>query len=164
MDFIYRYATPDGFDDLLVLSDGAALTGLCFEGSRRLGSVLPVADYGNDAPPVIQSTFRWLDVYFTGRQPDFTPVYRMCGATSFRKRVLDMVAAIPFGQTMSYGELSKCLKINSAQAVGGAVGWNPISIVVPCHRVVGANGNLVGYGGGVGNKVALLRLEGSGLW
>ena len=86
----------------------------------------------------------------------------MEGLTPFRKAVLTAVCDIPFGQTLTYGEIAKRLKTNSAQAVGGAVGWNPICIVVPCLRVVGANGNLVGYGVGMNNKIALLRLEGLG--
>ena len=85
----------------------------------------------------------------------------MEGLTSFRKAVLNIVCEIPFGQTMTYGEIAKLLNIHSAQAVGGAVGWNPICLIVPCHRVIGANGNLTGYGGGMHNKIALLKLEGS---
>ena len=81
--------------------------------------------------------------------------------TPFRKAVLDIVREILFGKTMTYGEIAKRLKINSAQAVGGAVGWNPICLIVPCHRVMGANGNLTGYGGGIHNKIALLKLEGN---
>ena len=81
--------------------------------------------------------------------------------TPFRKAVLDIVSEIPFGQTLTYGEIAKRLKTNSAQAVGGAVGWNPICLIVPCHRVMGANGKLTGYGGGLPNKIALLKLEGS---
>ena len=80
--------------------------------------------------------------------------------TPFRKAVLDIVCEIPFGQILTYGEIAKRLKINSAQAVGGAVGWNPICLIVPCHRVMGANGKLTGYGGGLHNKIALLKLEG----
>ena len=164
----FRYPTPKGFDDLLMCSDGEALTGLWFEGSRNENK--PSSDVVETFPetsqtptlfPVIRDTCRWLDVYFSGRQPDFTPVYRMEGLTPFRKAVLDKVCEIPFGQTMTYGEISKRLKVNSAQAVGGAVGWNPICIIVPCHRVMGANGNLTGYSGGMHNKIALLKLEGS---
>ena len=85
----------------------------------------------------------------------------MEGLTPFRKAVLDIVSEIPFGQTMTYGDVAKRLGIKSAQAVGGAVGWNPICLIVPCHRVMGANGNLTGYGGGLHNKIALLKHEGS---
>ena len=159
----YLYPTPEGFDDLLMSTDGKALTGLWFAGSRDenkhpLGVV--ETRHGSSLPPVIHDTYRWLDFYFTGHQPDFTPAYRMEDLTPFRKVVLDIVCEIPFGHTLTYGEIAKRLKINSAQAVGGAVGWNPICLIVPCHRVMGANGNLTGYGGGMHNKIALLKLEG----
>ncbi len=85
----------------------------------------------------------------------------MDNLTPFRKRVLEMVCTITWGETMTYGEIAKRLGICSAQAVGGAVGWNPICLIVPCHRVMGANGSLTGYGGGLRNKAALLRLEGA---
>ena len=164
----FRYPTPKGFDDLLMCTDGEALTGLWFEDSRNenqyasdIVETFPETSQSPTLFPVIRDTCCWLDVYFSGRQPDFTPVYRMEGLTPFRKAVLDKVCEIPFGQTMTYGEISNRLKVNSAQAVGGAVGWNPICIIVPCHRVMGANGNLTGYGGGIRNKIALLKLEGS---
>ena len=155
----YRYPTPEGFDDLLLRSDGEALTGLWFEGSHDLSGIVETHNRA-DLPSVIYDTCRWLDIYFSGRQPDFMPTYRMEGLTPFRKAVLEAVCDIPFGQTLTYGVIAQRLKTNSAQAVGGAVGWNPICIVVPCHRVIGANGKLVGYGGGMNNKIALLRLEG----
>ena len=164
----FRYPTPEGFDDLLMCSDGEALTGLWFEGLRNenkhssgIVETFPEMSQIPTLFPIIRDTCRWLDIYFSGRQPDFTPAYHMEGLTPFRKAVLDTVREIPFGQTMTYGEIAKRLKINSAQAVGGAVGWNPICLIVPCHRVMGANGNLTGYGGGIPNKIALLKLEGS---
>ena len=159
----FRYPTPEGFDDLLMCSDGEVLTGLWFAGSHdeNKHSSGIVETWRTASLPVIRDTCRWLDMYFSGRQPDFTPVYCMEGLTPFRKAVLDKVCEIPFGQTVTYGRIAKVLKVNSAQAVGGAVGWNPICIIVPCHRVMGANGNLTGYGGGVHNKIALLKLEGS---
>ena len=159
---LYHYPTPEGFDDLLLRTDGEALTGLWVEGSRDLSGIVETY-HRADLPSVIQDTYHWLDIYFSGRQPDFTPTFRMDQLTPFRKAVLEAVCDIPFGQTLTYGEIAKRLKINSAQAVGGAVGWNPICIVVPCHRVMGANGKLVGYGGGMNNKIALLRLEGLAL-
>ncbi len=159
----YLYPTPEGFDDLLICTDGEVLTGLWFAGSRDenkhpLGVV--ETRRTKSLPPIIHETYHWLDLYFTGRQPDFTPAYRMEGLTPFRKTVLDIVSEIPFGHTLTYGEIAIRLKINSAQAVGGAVGWNPICLIVPCHRVMGANGKLTGYGGGLHNKIALLKLEG----
>ena len=160
---VYRYQTPEGFDNMLMCADGAVLTGLWFEGLRDENihmSNLVETRHGTSLPTIIQDTYCWLDIYFSGRQPDFTPVYRMEGLTPFRKAVLDIVCEIPFGQTMTYGNVAKRLKINSAQAVGGAVGWNPICLIVPCHRVMGANGKLTGYGGGLHNKIALLKHEG----
>lgn len=170
MKYIQRYRTPEGFDDLLMCSDGEVLTGLWFEGSRD-NSLIVETRHGTSLPAVFSETRRWLDVYFAGRQPDFVPAFRMDGLTPFRKQVSDIMLEIPFGQTLTYGEIAKRIvetfretsplpRKMSAQAVGGAVGWNPICIIVPCHRVVGANGNLTGYGGGMHNKIALLRLEG----
>ena len=122
---IFSYPTPEGFDDLLMSTDGKSLTGLWFAGSRdenkHLMGVVETR-HATSLPPVIHDTYHWLDLYFTGRQPDFTPAYRMEGLTPFRKAVLDVVCEIPFGETMTYGEIAKRLKINSAQAVGGAVG------------------------------------------
>ena len=158
----YLYPTPDGFDDLMMRTDGEVLTGLWFAGSRDENKhILGVVETQNVAslPSVIRDTNCWLDIYFSGRQPDFTPAYRMEGLTPFRKAVLERVCEIPFGQTMTYGEIAKRLNVHSAQAVGGAVGWNPICLIVPCHRVMGANGKLTGYGSGLHNKIALLRHE-----
>ena len=162
---LYRYHTPDGFDDLLIRSEGKVLTGLWFEGSHDESDTVVIQDLA-PLPPIVHDTCRWLDVYFSGRQPDFTPTFRMNGLTPFREAVLKTVCEIPFGQTMTYGEIANKIAQKqgitkmSAQAVGGAVGWNPICIIVPCHRVMGANGHLTGYGGGIHNKIALLRLEG----
>lgn len=160
---VYRYQTPEGFDNMLMCTDGEVLSGLWFEGSRDADkhiSNLVETCRGSSLPPIIRDTCQWLDIYFSGCQPDFTPAYRMQDLTPFRKAVLDVVEEIPLGQTMTYGEIAKRLKVNSAQAVGGAVGWNPICLIVPCHRVMGVNGKLTGYGGGLHNKIALLKHEG----
>ena len=160
----HHYQTPEGFDDLLLQSDGGALTGLWFEGSREADFVEPCQ--GAALPPVIADTCRWLDIYFSSRQPDFTPACRIDGLTPFRKEVSEIMCGIPYGKTLTYGEIASKIAQRhgipkmSAQAVGGAVGWNPICIIIPCHRVIGANGHLTGYGGGIHNKIALLRLEG----
>ena len=154
------YHTPDGFDDLVMCSDGDVLTGLFFEGSRD-------SSKGGSQQwlPVFGDASRWLDAYFSGRQPDFTPAFRIDGATPFRQAVLELVRAIPFGEVRTYGGLADMLASRggsgkmSAQAVGGAVGWNPLCIIIPCHRVVGRGNSLVGYGGGLHNKASLLRLE-----
>ena len=164
MLYTRHYATPPGFDGLLMASDGEVLTGLSFCGSRDESRFIGQKEEKD--LPVFQATARWLDIYFSGRQPDFTPAYRLDGLTPFRREVFGIMERIPFGQLMTYGEIAQQIAGHrgqgrmSAQAVGGAVGWNPICIIVPCHRVIGANGNLTGYGGGLHNKIALLRLEG----
>ena len=163
------YITPEGFDNLLLQSDGDFLTGLHFvktdvktfpETSQKL-SLTP------KFPQCLLETIHWLDIYFSGRQPDFTPAYKIENLTPFRREVLSILCTIKFGNLSTYGKISVQIaefwKISrmSAQAVGNAVGWNPICIIIPCHRVIGSNGNLVGYGGGIKNKEALLKLEGS---
>ena len=159
-----KYKTPHGFDDMWMNSDGEMLTGLWFEGSH--GQSKHRLDCEERDLPVFRETRRWLDIYFSGRQPDFTPRYRMDNLTPFRREVVDAMRAIPFGATTTYGDIAAALAKKhgiakmSAQAVGGAVGWNPICIIVPCHRVVGAGQSLVGYGGGIRNKAGLLSLEG----
>ena len=150
-----KYKTPHGFDGMWMNSDGEVLTGLWFKGSR--GQSKHLLDCEERDLPVFRETRRWLDIYFSGRQPDFTPRYRMDGLTPFRREVVDAMLAIPFGEIATYGDIAAALAKKhgiakmSAQAVGGAVGWNPICIIVPCHRVVGAGHSLVGYGGGIRN-------------
>ncbi|MBQ1677031.1 MAG: methylated-DNA--[Bacteroidaceae bacterium] len=161
-NYFYRYKTPEAFDDIILKSDGEVLTALLFEGSKNVA----LHDCEERDLPIFSETFRWLDIYFGGRKPDFTPRYLMENFTPFRKEVSEIMTEIPFGQTMTYGEIAAKIARRhgvakmSAQAVGGAVGWNPVCIIVPCHRVVGSNGNLTGYGGGMKNKIALLQLEG----
>jgi methylated-DNA-[protein]-cysteine S-methyltransferase len=148
---------------MMMMSDGDVLTGLHFVDSRKVSKVC--RDCVERELPVFGETRRWLDEYFCGREPGFTPPYRIDGLTLFRKDVIDAMLKIPFGETATYGDIAAAIakkrgmKKMSAQAVGGAVGWNPICIIIPCHRVVGANGALVGYGGGIKNKVALLEHE-----
>ena len=160
----FKYKTPSGFDDLWMTSDGEVLTGLGFVESRGLSKQR--FNRAERDLPVFRETRRWLDIYFSGHQPDFTPRYRMDNLTPFRREVVDAMLAIPFGGTVTYGDIAAALAKKhgiakmSAQAVGGAVGWNPICIIVPCHRVIGANRRLTGYGGGIMNKVRLLSLEG----
>lgn len=162
---IYKkyYQTPDGFSNIIMNSDGKYLTGLWFEGSRD--SSKHKIDCEEKDLPIFQETTKWLDIYFSGKEPDFIPAYKIEDLTPFRKEVIDIMNSIPFGKTLTYNDISKIIakkrgiKRMSAQAVGGAVGWNPICIIIPCHRVVGTNGSLTGYGGGIKNKVSLLTLE-----
>lgn len=161
-----RYRTPDGFDDLLLSTDGEVLTGVLFVGSsdaKKLPQRAPIPH----PIPILAQAERWLDCYFSGGIPGPLPPYRIDGLTAFRQTVTDRMLRIPYGQTVSYGEIAAELAAArgiarmSAQAVGGAVGANPLCILIPCHRVIGADGSPVGYGGGMRNKLALLRLEGS---
>lgn len=158
MTFTATYTTPAAFDNLILCSDGKVLTELQFVKDRK--SIANQTDL-----PIFRETCRWLDIYFSGCEPDFTPEFRIDNATPFRKDVLEIVWQIPFGKTLTYGDIAAQIAKNrgiekmSAQAVGGAVGWNPICIIVPCHRVLGANGSLTGYGGGLQNKIELLKLE-----
>ena len=168
MQYICGYETPVGFDDMMMSSDGEVLTGLWFEHSQdsaRHSMLVP-----NKADlPIFDRTRQWLDIYYSGHQPDFVPQYSIGEATPFRREVSDIMMSIQFGETMTYGEIAGIIADwhgiarMAAQAVGGAVGWNPICIIVPCHRVLGAAGKLTGYGGGMHNKIALLRLEGHNL-
>ena len=154
-----RYGSP--FGGITLEGSGDALTGLWFDCQRpagcswREGAWLPIFD----------GAFRWLDIYFSGKLPGFTPVLELAG-TPFQREVWSILLEIPYGRTVSYGEIAarvarqRGLRRMSAQAVGGAVGRNPVSLIVPCHRVIGADGNLVGYAGGLGLKSSLLHLEG----
>lgn len=160
----WKYKTPEQFSDMLMNSDGEYLTGLWFENSRDTSK--HEIECEEKMLPIFQKTCDWLEIYFSGKNPAFTPVYKIRNITHFRKDVIDIMNTIPFGETLTYGEIAgriarkREIKRMSAQAVGGAVGWNPICIIIPCHRVVGTNGSLTGYGGGIKNKLSLLTLEG----
>lgn len=157
MDYFSTVETPLG--PVLLASDGQALTGLWFLGQRHEGSGLSPETEERDLP-VFDETRRWLALYFAGREPDIAPPLAPRG-TDFQKRVWALLRQIPRGQTCSYGELARRLGCASARAVGQAVGRNPISLLIPCHRVLGAGGRLTGYAGGLWRKEALLRLEGA---
>lgn len=157
------YKTPNSFSNIIMNSDGENLTGLWFEDSRDSSN--HIADCEEKNLEIFKETSKWLDLYFSGKIPDFTPKYKIENLTPFRQEVIGIMNTIPYGKTVTYNDISKIisqkrgLKRMSSQAVGGAVGWNPICIIIPCHRVVGSNGSLTGYSGGIKNKVALLRLE-----
>ena len=162
MQYITHYQSPLG--GITISSDGTALTGLWFDGQKYFASTLG-ANYKTKDLPVFTEAKRWLDIYFSGREPDFTPPLSLNGS-AFRMAVWQILQSIPYGKTITYGDIARQLAAQtgktkmSAQAVGGAVGHNPISIIVPCHRVVGAGGSLTGYAGGIDKKVQLLELEG----
>ena len=149
------YDSPLGA--MMLCCDGKFLTALTFVGQKHEEKHIPKdAIWGKH--PVLEQTKIWLSMYFDGQNPDFLPPINPMG-TPFQKQVWAALLLIPYGHTMSYGELAGKLGCKSAQAVGGAVGRNPISILIPCHRVVGADGKLTGYAGGVEKKEFLLKLE-----
>ena len=157
MLFLTHYASPLG--PILLAADETGLTGLWFEAQKYFPSFSGV-EYQEKETPVLTETVRWLDVYFSGKDPGFLPPLHPQGSP-FRQAVWNILLTIPRGQTMTYGEIARRLGVHSAQAVGGAVGHNPISILIPCHRVVGSDGSLTGYAGGLDRKTRLLQLEGA---
>ena len=156
MDWIAQASSPLG--PLTLAGDGEALTGLWFDGQRHALTGL-AADRREGELPVFAETRRWLEQYFAGMVPAELPPLEPRG-TVFQQRVWALLREIPYGETVSYGELARRLSCPSARAVGAAVGRNPISLLIPCHRVLGAHGRLTGYAGGLWRKEALLRLEG----
>ena len=156
-DYTAHYPSPLG--DITLASDGVALTGLWFDGQKHFTPPSFEAHGSADGNlPVFDTAKRWLDIYFSCREPSFTPPLAMRG-TAFRQRVWHELLTIPYGQTTTYGHLARRLGCRSAQAIGGAVGHNPIGLIVPCHRVIGADGALTGYAAGIGRKQFLLQLE-----
>ena len=162
MEYINKYDSPLG--GITLASNGNELTGLWFDGQKYFADTLS-EEFEEKDLPVFEQAKRWLDIYFSGKVPDFTPPLKFVGISSFRKAVWEVMLTIPYGKTMTYGEIAqkiaydKCIKKMSAQAVGGAVGHNSISLIIPCHRVVGTNGSLTGYAGGIEKKIRLLTLE-----
>lgn len=161
MDYVHHYQSPLG--GITLASDGTALIGLWFDDQKYFADTIRKQTSEKNLP-IFQETKKWLDIYFSGQAPDFTPPLNM-RTTPFRKRVWEIMLSIPFGHTMTYGQIAdkiaheKGIRRMSAQAVGGAVGHNSISLIIPCHRVVGTNGSLAGYAGGIDKKVKLLELE-----
>ncbi len=159
MKYYCFYSSPIG--EIRLEGDQNALSGLFFTGPKQVP--LEAAAY-NENLPVFVKTRKWLDVYFSGQNPSFTPPILLRGS-SFQMSVWDRLLQIPYGHTVTYGQIARELARErgaqpvAAQAVGGAVGKNPISLIVPCHRVVGANGKLTGYAGGLDKKMYLLHLE-----
>ena len=149
--------------DILLAADEIGITGLWFFGQSYFADTLPAEQIAQETPILAQAR-EWLDEYFSGKEPDFTPTLHPIGSP-FRQAVWKLLLQIPYGQTTTYGEIARQMeKLQnrphmSAQAVGGAVGHNGISIIIPCHRVVGTKGSLTGYAGGLDKKMALLELE-----
>lgn len=150
---IQQYQSPLG--GILLAADEVGLVGLWFEGQKYFANTLPVGHCAQTTP-ILAEAKRWLDIYFAGKEPDFLPPLHPVGS-SFQQSVWKILLTIPYGQIITYGDIARQLAAQqggrvSAQAVGGAVGHNKVSIIIPCHRVVGANGSLTGYAGGIDKK------------
>lgn len=163
MQYISEYQSPLG--GITLAADSEGLTGLWFDGQKYFGLYLQ-KEHEKKELPIFVDVKRWLDMYFGGKEPDFELPLHFSGS-EFQNEVGEIMYSIPYGRTMTYGEIAGIMAKRrgsgriSAQAVGGAVGKNQISVIVPCHRVVGSNGSLTGYAGGISKKIALLKLEGA---
>ncbi len=161
MQYIRHFKSPLG--NIILSADNIGLTGLWFEGQKYYTKSLNT-DFMAKNIPVFEEAKHWLDIYFSGSEPDFTPPLHLVG-TNFQEDVWEILLKIPYGSTTTYSSIAKEIaaksghKSMSAQAIGGAVGRNPISIIVPCHRVIASNGSLTGYAGGIDKKLYLLNLE-----
>lgn len=163
---IYKTHYDSPLGGMLLSADDKGLTGLWFDGQKYFAYGLEELEACEEQEnSILTEAKRWLDIYFSGKEPDFDLPISLSG-TDFQKKVWGILCTIPYGKTMTYGQIAAQLAAEqgaahmSAQAVGGAVGHNPLSIIVPCHRVVGANGSLTGYAGGIDRKIKLLTLEG----
>ncbi len=164
MYYSTTYSSPIG--SITLASDGVNLVGLWMEGQKYFGDTVSEEIVEKANLPVFKDTKRWLDRYFKGKQPLISDLPLAPNGGEFRKTVWNILCDIPYGEIMTYGDIAKKMAARmikprmSSQAVGGAVGHNPVSIIIPCHRVVGANGSLTGYSGGITKKIQLLEMEG----
>ena len=162
--YMIQYDSPVG--KLTVASDGENITGLWIEGQKYFPETLSELGDSQKGESVLEKAKEWLDMYFAGERPSPGLLPLRPAGSGFRKLVWDILLEIPYGSVSTYGEIAREVSMRlgresmSAQAVGGAVGHNPISIVIPCHRVLGAGGDLTGYAGGIDKKIWLLRHEG----
>lgn len=165
MLYIHHYQSPLG--GITMSSNGEALTALWFDSQKQNSCSLEKEQENlvNTTDHVLKETEKWLNTYFRGIEPNFLPPILFDG-TKFQETVWDILLSIPYGEIITYGEIAdKIAKVRgldrmSAQAVGSAVSHNPIALIIPCHRVIGKNGNLTGYAGGIDKKIELLKLEG----
>ena len=158
-----KYDSPLG--GITLAGNADKLTGLWFDGQKYFAANLP-ENHAEKQLPVFAQTQRWLDIYFSGKAPEYTPPLSLQGVSPFRRRGWEILREIPVGQVTTYGQIAARIaqetgKRVSAQAVGGTVGHNCISLIIPCHRVIGTNGSLTGYAGGIDKKIALLEMEGA---
>jgi len=163
MFYSTTYTSPLG--KITLACDGVNLVGLWFDGQKYFGASIPEKMTKNDGIPIFTAAKKWLDKYFADKKPAISELPLAPVGSEFRQKIWKMLCEIPYGKVMSYGDIAKKMAVKmkkesmSGQAVGGAVGHNPISIIIPCHRVVGANGSLTGYAGGIDKKIKLLELE-----
>lgn len=161
MEYISYYQSPIG--KMLLAADEIGLTGVWFDKQKYFARSLG-KEWEEKEQEVLRDTKKWFDIYFLGNEPKFSVPLHLIG-TPFQMEVWEILLTIPYGKTMTYGEIAKKIAVRrgmermSAQAVGGAVGQNPIGVIVPCHRVIGAKGSLTGYAGGIDKKIKLLQLE-----
>ncbi|MDR3361616.1 MAG: methylated-DNA--[protein]-cysteine S-methyltransferase [Desulfovibrio sp.] len=164
MIFSTQYSSPLG--SLSLASDGERLVGLWMEGQKYFGGTVAEDRIEKSDLPVFAAAKKWLDTYFAGQKPVISDLPLAPNGGAFRTVVWDILCEIPYGETITYGEIARTVAVRmnkarmSGQAVGGAVGHNPIAIIIPCHRVVGSNGSLTGYAGGINKKIKLLEHEG----
>ena len=158
MYYSTTYPSPMGL--ITLASDDSNLVGLWLEGQKYHGQSIPEAMTEKSNLPIFEAAKHWLDRYFAGANPAISELPLAPIGSAFRQSVWDVLREIPYGEVITYGDIAKTMGIKSSQAVGGTVGHNPISIIIPCHRVVGANGSLTGYAGGLQTKIRLLELEG----
>jgi len=157
MYYSTTYQSPVGV--ITLACDGSRLVGLWAGGQKYHGGSIPEAMTENSDMPVFDAAKQWLDRYFTGEKPAISELPLAPIGSAFRQGVWSILCEIPYGEVITYGDIAKKMNCKSAQAVGGAVGHNPISIIIPCHRVVGTNGSLTGFAGGIDMKIKLLELE-----
>lgn len=162
---IYKTYYSSPIDKVMLASDGNNIIGLWMEGQKYFGGTIKEEMVENNELPIFIKTKEWLDRYFSKEKPDITELPLAPRGGEFRQLVWEILCEIPYGKVTTYGEIAKSIakrtnkKSMSSQAVGGAVGHNPISIIIPCHRVVGTNGSLTGFSGGINKKTKLLELE-----
>ena len=166
VSMLYKTIYESSLGNILIVSDENNIIGLWFEGQKYFLANIKDDITQKDDLPILQSAKLWLDQYFAGQKPNIADLKLAPRGNDFRLTVWKILCEIPYGQLTTYGEIAKKVAIvmnkesMSAQAVGGAVGHNPISIIIPCHRVVGSHGSLTGYAGGIDKKIKLLQLEG----
>jgi len=162
---MYKTTFLSPMGNITLASDGKNLVGLWLKGQKYHGNTIFKDMTTKEDLPVFDITKKWLDEYFAGKKPEISRLPIAPVGTKFRQEIWDILCEIPYGKTITYGDIAKKMaktmgkKSMSSQAVGGAVGHNPISIIIPCHRVVGTNGSLTGYAGGIDLKIKLLELE-----